>query len=204
MTKIRSQDQLLDAAAKVFSEKGYDAARLEDIAAEVGVLQGSLYYHIESKAGLLRMLRVRRFRDITSRIDAIATSDDAPKEKLRRACLEHLQHTERHLAESPQWFNNPRDPRKTADESAEDRELTARFRDAWRSILEQGVAAGVIRADLDLRLAVLSILGMLNWVTNWYERDGRRSIAEVAEFQFDLIWRAVTSRPVKTPPRPSL
>jgi AcrR family transcriptional regulator len=33
MTKIRNQDQLLDAAAKVFSEKGYDAARLEDIAA---------------------------------------------------------------------------------------------------------------------------------------------------------------------------
>src|SRR5947209_1756557 len=85
MTKIRSQDQLLDAAEKVFSQKGYDATRLEDIAAELGVLQGSLYYHIESKAGLLRLLRRRRMSRVIERMSEVASSDDSPREKLRRA-----------------------------------------------------------------------------------------------------------------------
>ena len=38
--------QIIDAAARVFREKGYDGATLRDIAKEAGLLPGSLYYHI--------------------------------------------------------------------------------------------------------------------------------------------------------------
>ena len=51
-------NEILDAAAVVFSEKGYRAARIEDIAAGVGILKGSLYYYIESKEDLLYALTV--------------------------------------------------------------------------------------------------------------------------------------------------
>jgi AcrR family transcriptional regulator len=46
-------DEVLDAAAKVFAEKGYRAATLRDIAGELGMLKGSLYYYIETKEDLL-------------------------------------------------------------------------------------------------------------------------------------------------------
>ena len=45
--------EVVDAAAKVFAEKGYRAATLRDIAAELGMLKGSLYYYIETKEDLL-------------------------------------------------------------------------------------------------------------------------------------------------------
>ena len=46
-------NEIVDAAGEVFDEKGYAAARIEDIAARVGLLKGSLYYYIDSKEDLL-------------------------------------------------------------------------------------------------------------------------------------------------------
>ena len=51
-------NEVLEAAAAVFQEKGYQAARIEDIATRVGILKGSLYYYIESKEDLLYALTV--------------------------------------------------------------------------------------------------------------------------------------------------
>jgi len=45
--------QLIEVATRVFFEKGYDAASLQDIADRLGMLKGSLYYYIQSKEDLL-------------------------------------------------------------------------------------------------------------------------------------------------------
>lgn len=100
MTKIRDRDQLVEAAAKVFAVKGFDAASMEDIAAEVGVLQGSLYYHVGSKAELLFLVQRRRLIDINACLDEVADSDLAPAGKLTRAIQEHLHYLEANYPES--------------------------------------------------------------------------------------------------------
>jgi TetR/AcrR family transcriptional regulator, cholesterol catabolism regulator len=56
------REQLLDAALKVFAEKGTDGASVKDIAAAAGVTQGLLYHYFESKDALLEtLLRERGF-----------------------------------------------------------------------------------------------------------------------------------------------
>ena len=52
-SKPERWNEIVDAAGHVFEEKGYQAARIEDIAARVGLLKGSLYYYIDSKEDLL-------------------------------------------------------------------------------------------------------------------------------------------------------
>src|ERR1051326_3479622 len=47
---------LLDAALIVFSQKGYTAARLEDVAEHAGVSRGAIYWHFHSKAELYNTL----------------------------------------------------------------------------------------------------------------------------------------------------
>ncbi|MGK2964096.1 MAG: helix-turn-helix domain-containing protein [Tepidiformaceae bacterium] len=51
--KIRDIYQLIEVAARVFAEKGFDQTRIEDIAAKLGLVKGSLYYHVSGKPGLL-------------------------------------------------------------------------------------------------------------------------------------------------------
>jgi len=53
VTAAETRARLLDAAAEVFAERGYDGTRVADIAAAAGVSNGALYAHFGSKAELL-------------------------------------------------------------------------------------------------------------------------------------------------------
>jgi len=195
MTKIHSQEQLLEAAAKVFGEKGYEAARLEDIAAEVGVLQGSLYYHIGSKAGLYRRVRQRRFMEIAARIDEISRSEAEPRERLTSAIHAHLAYLERFLPEARHWAMNPSEARKARSdkEAQEDHQMTSELRASWRRIIEDGIERGELRQDLSSSVVVLSIQGMMMWVANWYQPDGPHTIEEIADQQAELVWTGLAA-----------
>jgi AcrR family transcriptional regulator len=70
--------EILDAAGQIFNEKGYQAARIEDIAGRVGILRGSLYYYIDSKEDLLYALSVAGHTSGLATIDedeAMAAAD---------------------------------------------------------------------------------------------------------------------------------
>ncbi len=49
----RRRQELIDAAAKIFQDKGYEAASIQDVADALGILKGSVYYYIDSKEDLL-------------------------------------------------------------------------------------------------------------------------------------------------------
>ena len=52
----QTRQDLLAAALTIFSQKGYEAARLEDIAEMAGVTRGAIYFHFGNKAGLFMAL----------------------------------------------------------------------------------------------------------------------------------------------------
>ena len=74
-----SREQLLDAAARVFAERGYSGASVEAIAAAADVTKGALYWNFESKADLFFSLleeRVdQRLRLLVAAAEAIAGED---------------------------------------------------------------------------------------------------------------------------------
>jgi TetR/AcrR family transcriptional regulator, cholesterol catabolism regulator len=82
--------QIIDAAARVFREKGYDGATLRDIAEEAGLLPGSLYYHIRSKEELLRLIIEQPIRDLHVHLEEIVTSEASPAQKLAQALAAQL------------------------------------------------------------------------------------------------------------------
>src|SRR3954447_26300946 len=83
-------NKIVDASAKVFREKGYKAATLEDIANEVGMLKGSLYYYIEKKDDLLYAVVERPLNEMTENLKAIVNSSDSPSIKLEKALKNHI------------------------------------------------------------------------------------------------------------------
>ncbi|TSD40367.1 TetR/AcrR family transcriptional regulator [Rhodococcus sp. KBS0724] len=192
MTIVRSKQQVVDVAAKVFREKGYEATKLEDIAAELGILQGSLYYHIDSKASLLREVRVQMFEEITEQIEKTASGDGPAVEKLRLVIVQYVRYLERVLPLIEHWIIAPADKRKTKKHAREDRALSHRLREVWLSILREGVDAGEIRSDLDLNVVMLSIIGICNSIGRWYDPSGDLSIDEIAKAQFDICWGGIS------------
>jgi AcrR family transcriptional regulator len=84
----RKRSEILDAACKVFSEKGYHRTRIEDIASELGMAQGLLYRYFRSKLDIFSQLIDDVIARVTAGIasDAPGTSDnlDQYTEQMRR------------------------------------------------------------------------------------------------------------------------
>ncbi|ODU04549.1 MAG: hypothetical protein ABS81_09820 [Pseudonocardia sp. SCN 72-86] len=194
MTKIRNREQLVEAAAKVFAEKGYAATRIEDIAAELGVMQGSLYYHVGSKAALHRLVVQHHLRLLIGGLAAIVDGPAAPAEKLRLAILGHLSHVEQHLLEAPDWFSDPTSAADITDEeTAEHRDLVLRYRAGWARIVEEAVARGEVAAGTDATAVAVSLISMCDYVSYWFRRDGDKRIDEIAALQHEIVWSGIAA-----------
>ena len=181
MTKVRDLDQLLDVAARLFGERGYEATTLEEIAQELGILKGSLYHYISSKAELHALVTKRRLEQLIDEVERIAALDIPADEKLTQALRKHLGTIHDFYPESSQWFVQPAPPKSTTDESAPTERPNRTYEKVIRRIITQGVRDGVFRDDLDPQVMTLSVLGSSNWLTLWYRRGGRLTIDEVAD-----------------------
>jgi len=124
-----SREHLLDAAARVFAERGYEGASVDAIAAAAGVTTGALYWHFESKADLFFTLlheRVdRRVRLLVGAAEAIAGEETVTP--LISSEISALADEERqlHLLTYEYWAQAARDPA-----------LRARFAERQRSLRE--------------------------------------------------------------------
>lgn len=83
-------DEVLDAALTVFDQVGFDAARVEDIAAAAGVSKGAVYLHFESKVALLEALIARHIEPIAQAAAAMAAAGRADPLAALRAILSTL------------------------------------------------------------------------------------------------------------------
>lgn len=77
-----TRDDVLDAAAQVFRQKGFHGASMSDIAAAVNVQKASLYHHVSSKQEILLALLDRALAMLTEHISAISTQNISPDQNL--------------------------------------------------------------------------------------------------------------------------
>ena len=191
MTAVRTQsareDEILAAAARMFREKGYHGTSVRDIAESVGLLKGSLYHYIRSKEELLARLFDGALEGTVRELEAIANRDASASERLHdmvttyvRAVTANLDAVGLYLRE---WRSLP---------APDLRRLRAK-RHAMRALFEDVVAQGVRTREFaagDEKIATLAILGMCNWIFEWYRPRGRLRAEDLAD---QLAERAVRS-----------
>lgn len=173
------------AAARIFREKGYDATSIQDIADAVGILKGSLYYYIDSKEDLLFDVIKGAHEQGLEQVRTWVEEEGPPATRLRAAIESHVTGNLENIAAVAVFFQDFRalGPERRAEIVA-DRD----FYDAnLRELVQKGQAAGVFNPALDPKLAVMAMLGMINWVYQWYREDGRLRPAQIARSFADLI-----------------
>ncbi|WDL95688.1 TetR/AcrR family transcriptional regulator [Alicyclobacillus sp. ALC3] len=79
---VPTPDRILDAAAKLFSESGYDGVSMEQVADDCDVTKAVVYYHFQSKANLFTMTMIRLMETIRQRTLEILTREDSLYERL--------------------------------------------------------------------------------------------------------------------------
>ncbi len=185
---------ILSAAAQLFSEKGYARTSMADIASVVGVKKGSLYYFYESKDALLFDIFRFAIRIPQERSEPIVQSSQSNAAKLRQ--LIHV--LVRSYADAlPMMVTFTRISVDTVTHPkrlAELKGLRRRYEKMWRDVIAAGVASGELRSDLDHKLVIFAILGMINWMYKWYSPEGRIPNAEIANSFTALVLEGLLDR----------
>ena len=164
------RERIVAAAMRAFAERGYQGARVEDIASELGIAKGSIFQHFGSKAGLFFAAYQRAVQSLPAWLDAPAEVVD---EGFWAVLVYWLERTE-HLIRDD-WI-----PYRVALVGNYGTDLELRHEinrylvseDPYGTLefIEHGVRRGDLRADLDVEMAA----SMLDWLASEFVSGGWR------------------------------
>jgi AcrR family transcriptional regulator len=184
----RRQQEVADAAARLFAERGFESASMADLTGATGLAAGGLYHYFDSKEQLLISICDQLLVPLLVEAREIVGEDATPQEHLRRLIAAWVSHIEAHLHHMLVF----QQARHVIEREPQWRAVRKRRRDfeaILDGVLEQGERDGVFRFD-DRALALLAVLGMVNYTPQWFRPRGRLSAAEIASGYSDAILKA--------------
>lgn len=181
----KRRDLIIEKATQVFGRKAFHATTLDEIAGELGVTKASLYYYFSTKEDLLYAVLLTSIREHLSRADRVLDENPeaSPAKKLELLIAEHLRllATKYEHAFLLQQEYELAEPHRTTIV-----DLRKEYQERFSRILHEGVERHYFRVR-DESIAVLMILGSINWFLRWYRSDGRFTVDEIARTFVDMI-----------------
>ncbi|MFZ5631441.1 MAG: TetR/AcrR family transcriptional regulator [Bacillota bacterium] len=175
---------ILKAAAKLFSEKGYHDATLEEIARELKYTKGSIYYYISSKQDLLFQCHDLAMNLLLESIEKIKDSGLPPELMLKEVIKGHI--------ETLMSEFNLVTVTLGSDYELEEKysEIIIKKRDMYEDfiadIIKAGIKQGVFR-EVPVKVVINLIMGAANWISRWFSEDGPMTMQEIGQFYADYL-----------------
>jgi TetR/AcrR family transcriptional regulator, cholesterol catabolism regulator len=173
------REAICDSAVKLFGQQGYSGTSMRDIASAVGVLPGSLYAHIQSKETLLAEIVEDGIHSFIDRVSPFVSGAAATIDRLKSMIVAHVEvvaaNPERSLVVFHQWrYLGPENLPLAVEKRRQ-------YERCYIDVVKEGMSDGSFKPELNSRIAVLTILGALNWTPEWFSPNGRLSPSEVGE-----------------------
>jgi len=179
-----TRQDILEAAAQVFRQKGFHGASMNDIADAVHLRKASLYHHVSSKQEILLGILDQALEMLLTRISTITESNEPADKKLRLMIREYLQI----LVENIDLAAVLLFEHRSLDRRQHARHVPNRdkFEALWKDTLAEGVRTKIFKCD-DPGLTTRALLGIMNWTITWYNPKGDKTIEQVADDYSKLL-----------------
>lgn len=181
---VRTMEMVRRAGIKRIHQHGYEAMKLRDLAADVGIRAGSLYNYIQQKEDFLYSLLLEIMTELHEELRERLKGAETPLEALERFVDFHLRW---HMARREEVFIG----------NMELRSLTARhyrwvvgLRSGYERRLQEIIEAGNVQGTWKVRdpkVTTYAILAMLTGVCTWYKPRGRLSQDELVVLYRELV-----------------
>jgi TetR/AcrR family transcriptional regulator, cholesterol catabolism regulator len=189
-----TREEIIEAAADLFFEKGYASCSIQEIADQVGILKGSIYHHLSSKDELLFEV-IKKSHAFS---DEIAASVEATKggavEKLTTFIRKHIEVACANIVVFTVFL------RELRLLSPEARKIINQYGDAYRKIVRDllvaGQAAGEIDRAMDAHLVSVMVVEMLNSIYRWYQQSGEVGVQVIADNYVEIILNGLIQKSV--------
>ncbi|MBP2334666.1 TetR/AcrR family transcriptional regulator [Saccharothrix coeruleofusca] len=178
-------ERLVEAATRLFAAKGYDRVAVQEVVDLAGVTKGAMYHYFGSKDDLLLEIYGSLLRMQTERLERFAQGGAPVAERLHAAALDVVVTSVENFDQARVYFN-------AADHlpEAKQREVRAerrRYHERFRSLVEEGQATGVFRADVPADLVTHYFFGSVHHLGQWYSAEGALSAKQIGRHYADLL-----------------
>lgn len=173
------KQEILDAAQQLFSEKGYVAASMRDLAQMLGIQPASLYSHYRSKDEILWEIAIRAARSFYEKLMPIAEerSHLNPESKLKAMMKAHTHAIIANIDASAIFFQEWK--RLESEKRQQFAQIITDYENKFIIVLKEGMAQGIFREG-DTRFLTSMLLSTVNWLPGWYKADGKLTPEDIA------------------------
>jgi len=185
---IEPRQEILRTAARLFQQQGYDATSMNDVAAALRLSKGGLYHHFQSKDEILFHIMSHAMDITEGQVINVVRKIADPEERLRMLIRLHIEVV---LSEEDREItvmlheNHPLPP-------ALRRKINGRKKDYVHFV--ENLVADVQRqrgssSQVTPRAAAFALLGMINWIYQWYKPEGGLQRDAIVRQYTDIFFR---------------
>ncbi len=180
---IAKRNEIIEVAARVFREKGYDSGTLKDVAEELGITTANIYYYLKNKEELLFEIIHRSVTLGLGRLAELEKEDNAAL-RLKKMMLVHA----RLMTEEKDMFTVLFDHKDRLSEEhlriigEKEKLYLNHFRRTIRDVINDGFFP-----DVDVENALHMIMGMCNWIYKWHRTGKDPDYETLVEDWFAII-----------------
>lgn len=179
------RDELVDAAAGLFARQGFAGTSIDEIATVTGRAVGGVYHYVGSKEQLLGRVCERLLDPLLTAVETELATPTDPVERLQVFLHVWVAHVTAHL-DHMRVFEQERLRMEDDASWSAIHERRERFELLLDTLLADAERAGGL-AHPDRHLARLALLGMVNWLPQWYRPSGRLDPAQIADGFCQLV-----------------
>ena len=184
-SQISKYDQKLEFilrnAAQIFAEKNYHSTTMRDISRATGISLAGLYHYCKSKEELLFLIQDNCFGRVLERLEERLQETSDPLSKLRIFIENHLSFFAANMAEMKVLSHE-------AESLAGDLHIHVSTKKDRYTKLAQKILKDVQQhqgdegaSRIDLTVATYALFGMMNWIYNWYDPQGKLKVSELVD-----------------------
>jgi TetR/AcrR family transcriptional regulator, cholesterol catabolism regulator len=186
-TLVDSRQEILRTAARLFQQRGYDATSMNDVAAALKLSKGGLYHHFQSKDEILFEIMNHAMEITQERVINAVTGIPDPEERLRALIRLHIE-----VVLSPRdreitvmlHENHPLPPSLRKRINARKKDYV-HFLENLIAEVQKARRAG---SRVTPRAGAFALLGMINWIYQWYKPEGELQAQNLIPQFTDLVF----------------
>lgn len=170
---------ILRTAASIFAEKSYHSTSMRDISRATKVSLAGLYHYCKSKEKLLFLIQDNCFGRVLERLQERLEMVDEPVAKLRIFIENHLSFFAANMSEMKVLSHEAESLR--GDLHAHVSSRKHKYTELARQILREVHEGQDVKQAVDLTVATYALFGMMNWIYNWYDPQGKLKVNDLAQ-----------------------
>jgi AcrR family transcriptional regulator len=171
--------RILDAALRLFAERGFDGTSVQEIVAAAEVTKGALYHYFDSKDDLLYEIYHSLITRQLAELDRILAAGRPPRDAVREIVAGLIESTAEHIDEAKVFAREMH--RLDHEHMHAVRADRRRYHVRFRGLVEAAQRDGAFAAEASADTVTLVALGMVNQLPHWYRPDGPKGAKELSD-----------------------